>query len=76
MGETKTGLIHKHFRLDAAKIKRAKKIIGAKTETETIERALDQVIAEHERNRVAWSATQSFLKSGIEIRDVFGQLDD
>ena len=76
MGEMKTGLIHKHFRLDAAKIKRAKKIIGAKTETETIERALDQVIDEHERNRVAWRATQSFLNSGIEIRDVFGQLDD
>jgi hypothetical protein len=37
---------HKHLKLDQAKIDRAKKLLGAKTEQETIERALDAVLAE------------------------------
>jgi len=39
----------KHFVLDAAKLKRAQKILRAATETETIELALDLVIEEHRR---------------------------
>jgi hypothetical protein len=66
---------HKHFRLDSAKIKRAQKALRAKTETETIERALDFTITEHERNRLAWEANERFLRSGGEIKDVFGKLD-
>jgi hypothetical protein len=49
--------------------------LRAKTETETIERALDFTITEHERNRLAWEANERFLRSGGEIRDVFGKLD-
>jgi hypothetical protein len=37
----------KQFQLDSAKIRRAQKVLQAKTQTETIERALDFVIAEH-----------------------------
>ena len=37
---------HKHLKLDQSKIDRAKKLLGAKTEQETIERALDLVLAE------------------------------
>ncbi|AUX22399.1 uncharacterized protein SOCEGT47_029010 [Sorangium cellulosum] len=37
---------HKHLRLDQSKIDRAKKLLGAKTEQETIERALDLVLGE------------------------------
>jgi hypothetical protein len=66
---------HKHFQLDSAKIKRAQKALRAKTETETIERALDFTITEHERNRLAWEANERFLSSGGEIKDVFGKLD-
>jgi hypothetical protein len=66
---------HKHFYLDAAKLKRAQKALGAKTETETIERALDFVIAEHKANRLAYAANDRFLKSGIAIKDVYGNLD-
>ena len=40
---------HKHFQLDSIKIKRAQKVLRADTETEAIERALDLVIAEHEK---------------------------
>jgi hypothetical protein len=66
---------HKHFQLDSVKIKRAQKVLGAKTETETIERALDFTITEHESNRLAFEATARFLRGGGEIKDVFGKLD-
>ncbi|HXL22958.1 MAG TPA: hypothetical protein VOA78_10860 [Candidatus Dormibacteraeota bacterium] len=64
----------KHFRLDSGKIRRAQKVLRAKTETETIERALDAVIAEHERNQIAIEANERFIKSGITIKDVYGKL--
>ncbi len=67
---------HKHFRLDAAKIRRAQRALRAKTETEAIDRALDQVIAEHERNRVVLQANERFVKSGALIEDVYGNLDE
>jgi len=67
---------HKHFQLDTAKIKRAQKALRAKTETETIDRALDLAIAELESNRLAIEANERFLESGIEIKDVYGSLGD
>lgn len=66
---------HKHFQLDSVKIKRAQKALCAKTETETIEKALDLVIAEKRNNRLALDANNRFVKSGINIKDVFGALD-
>jgi hypothetical protein len=65
---------HKHFQLDSAKIKRAQRALHAKTETEAIERALDFAIAEHEKNRLVLQATERFIKSSIEIKDVYGTL--
>lgn len=67
---------HKHFQLDAMKIKRAQKALRAKTETETIERALDLAIAEERNNRLALEANNRFVRSGIIIEDVYGNLDD
>lgn len=67
---------HKHFRLDAAKIKRAQRVLRAPTETEAIERALDLAIAEHERNRLAAEANGRFARSGIQIKDVYGALEE
>lgn len=66
---------HKHFRLDAAKIRRAQKLLRAATETETIERALEWVISEHERNQIVARAHKQFLSSGAVIKDVYGALD-
>ena len=40
---TKKRTVRKNLRLSQAKIDRAKKILGTKTETETIEQALDLV---------------------------------
>lgn len=67
---------HKHFILDQAKIERARELLGTQTEKETIERALDEVIAERERDRRSWAAHERFLKSGVVVRDVYGVLDE
>jgi len=37
---------HKHLKLDQSKIDRARRILDVKTEQETVERALDVVLAE------------------------------
>jgi hypothetical protein len=66
---------HKHYVLDEKKIKRAQKLLGTATETETIERALEEVITERERRRAARRAHKRFLKSGIQIQDVYGVLE-
>ena len=63
---------HKHYALDEAKIKRAQKLLG--TKTETIERAIEEVISERERQRRAWAVTERFIRSGAMIQDVFGRL--
>ena len=65
---------HKHFQLSATKIRRAKRLLHAHTETEAIERALDFIIAEHERNALVTKANDRFLRSGAQIRDVYGKL--
>jgi hypothetical protein len=50
-------------------------VLRASTETEAIERALDLVISEFERNRMAAEANERFVQSGIEIKDIYGVLD-
>ncbi len=67
---------HKHFRLDPVKIKRAQRVLRAGTETEAIDRALDLVISEYERNRLAVEANDRFVTSGIDIKDVYGTLEE
>ncbi len=67
---------HKHFQLDSRKIKRAQTALQAKTETETIERALDLAISEEQNNRLAHGANGRFVRSGANIRDVYGALDE
>lgn len=66
---------HKHFQLDGVKIKRAQRLLKARTETEAIERALDFAIAEHEKDRLTYEANERFMRGGIEIKDVYGNLD-
>ncbi len=66
---------NKHLILDQVKLKKAQKVLGARTETETIERALEQVISEAEKDRRAWAVTEKLIRSGIQIKDVFGRVD-
>ena len=76
MSQTTSTKKHKHFVLDQAKIEQAQKLLGTHTEKETIERALEEVIGERERNAQAWKAHERFVKSGIEVKDVYGVLSD
>jgi hypothetical protein len=68
--------VRKSFRLDPAQIARAKEVLGASTETETIVRALEHVFSDAKRNRMTLEAHYRFLASGIQIREVFGRLSD
>jgi len=68
-------VVHKHFRLDAVKLKRAQKLLDARTETETVERAIDLAILEHERNRIANQAHDRFVRSKVTVRDMYGVLE-
>jgi hypothetical protein len=43
---------HKHLKLDQRKIDRARRVLAAKTEQETLDRALDMVLAEDRIVRV------------------------
>jgi hypothetical protein len=61
---TKKQTVRKNLRLSQAKIDRARKILGTKTETETIEQALDLVAF---RDEVV-SGLESLAGSGI-LRD-------
>jgi hypothetical protein len=65
---------HQNARQDNAGIKRAQQSLKAGTLAETLERASDAVIAERERNRLTREANERFLKSGIEIIDVYRKL--
>jgi hypothetical protein len=67
-------IVHKHFRLDKNKLKRAQAVFEVSTETEAVDRALDFAIKEHERNQIVAKAHREFVESDIEIRDVFGSL--
>ena len=70
----------KHLTLDQAKLRKAQKILCAKTETETVVRALDFVIGEDERSRTAWAAHDRFmraaLREGLLIHDALGRLGE
>jgi hypothetical protein len=76
LGTARSRVGHKHFRLDSQKLSRARKVLRANTETEAIERALDLVLSEHRRNQLASRATERFLKSGPEIKDVYGKFKE
>jgi hypothetical protein len=64
----------KHFVLDQAKLKQAQRLLGAKTETETIERALTLVLSEAKTERRTWAATEKLVRSGVAITDVLGRV--
>ena len=65
-------LRYKHLRLDQEKIERAQKILGAKTETETMDKALEKVIQE-ERERLR---RRKLMKRIIQLRNSLGKLQE
>nr|MDH4355827.1 hypothetical protein [Nitrospira sp.] len=57
---------HTHLQLDQAKLMRKKTVLGAKTETEAIERALALVVKEHTLDQPLKRA-----KGRMQLRKVF-----
>ena len=57
---------HKHVRLDQAKLDKAKRLLGASTETEALDRALALVVAEGEID-----ATLRRLRGRASLKRVF-----
>jgi hypothetical protein len=55
---------HKHLKLDQKKLDRARKLIHAKTERETVERALDVLLGE-----------EPILRAHRKVKGVGGLLD-
>ena len=53
---------NKHLILDQTKLKKAQQVLGAKTETEAIERALERVISEAEKDGRHGLHTNAFSK--------------
>jgi hypothetical protein len=76
MARTTAQSKRKQYLIDEAKIRRAQKLLGTATEAETIERALDEIISERERNQAAWRAHRRLISSGIQIKDVYGVLEE
>ena len=61
--------VRKQFILPVRKLKKAKAILAAKTDTETVERALNLVIADDEIRKILRS-----VKGSCAIEDVYGRL--
>jgi hypothetical protein len=47
---------HKHVQLDQRKLDRARRVLGTRTETETLDRALDLVVMEADIDRALRAA--------------------
>jgi hypothetical protein len=73
MATTRRG-IRKQFQLNAATVKRAQQLFRARTESEAIERALDFAIEQYGKNRMVAEANERFVKSGVQIKDVYPKL--
>lgn len=63
--QTATKKTAKHFRLDAAMIKSAQKILGANTETEAIETALAEVIYQEKMRKFIEQTAGKFKFEGL-----------
>ena len=69
-GERSTQIRRKNFYLRTETLKKAQKALGTKTETETVERALDLVVFHED----AVKAFRELCEKG-EVEDVFGHAD-
>lgn len=55
----------KHFRLDETMIKNAQKILGSKTETETIETALSEIVYQEKVRKFIEQTSGKFRFEGL-----------
>ena len=64
--------VRKQFLLDPEKLRKAREYLRAKTDTETVDRALEAVAINAELN----AAHAEFVMGEGEILDVYGRLDE
>jgi hypothetical protein len=67
----------KHLKLDQKKIDRAREILGAKTETEAIDKALDVVIQKGAKPQFKWSGALKKLSikyTSVELQHEISDL--
>jgi hypothetical protein len=62
-----TTMRHKHVRIDQAKLRKARRVLQAKTDTETLDRALSLVVDEDEIN-----ATLRRVRGRTKLVKIFG----
>ena len=55
--------------VDPAKIRKAQKLLGAKTASEAVERALDEVL----RNALLDRRHKRLVQNSVEVEDIFGR---
>ena len=51
--------------VNEAKLRRLQKLYGASVAAEAVEKAIDEALTEHARNRLAWRAHNRLIESGI-----------
>lgn len=66
-----TTKVRKQFLLDPELLRRARESLGARTDTEAVERALWSVAIDHELN----AFQMGLARKGLDIDDVFGRLE-
>jgi len=71
-----TAVRDKHLKLDQTKIDRAKQILGLKTETETIEKALDIVIKKNAALAEREKVVKRILTRREKIKAIPGDVTD
>ncbi len=64
--QTTTKKTAKHFRLDAMMIRNAQQILGARTETETIETALSEVVYQEKMRKFIEQTSGKFTFEGLK----------
>lgn len=65
-------LRYKHLRLDQEKISRVKEILGAKTETEALDRAMDMVLQAEQDNLYK----KKVMRRILELRNSLGKVEE
>jgi hypothetical protein len=63
-------LRNKHLRLDQEKIAKARRILRAKTETETLDRALDRIIQEEQEK----TRKKKVMRQILALRNTLGKM--
>jgi hypothetical protein len=65
-------LRNKHLRLDQEKIAKARRILRAKTETETLDMALDRIIQEEQEK----TRKRNVMRRILALRNTLGKMED